>query len=299
MSSVKRFLSALGLLVLTLAALPVTAAHAEELEPVRRVSCPSPAEVNALTDTFSGALLNRLVATPTTCQYWSPGGAPEGTPSFTFVFLDDAATPAEAEEDIRRGWPENYPYPFQPQPLPALGTGAFYWADASPQMVYWQFQPGVVARIFGLADDVNGIVRTARAFRPMMEVYTVPGERTVNGRDWRTTCENYSATVRCRTDIVATTVKRTTNGYQVVNDWTFNSLTYRWSPRSLWAGNPLGHDANWTATDGRSWRTECDTPATGTGACRSYVWATVVSAQGGSFRQYNTWVFNNQVLFSD
>lgn len=295
-----RILSVVGMLALALTTLPLPAAQADELPGVRRVSCPSPATVNALTDSFDSAPLGKLAATPTTCDYWSAGGGAGDTPVLRFRFLDPATTtPAEAQQDIADEWPPGYPHSFQPQPLPALGTGAFYWADASPQMVYWQFQPGVVAQLFGLADDPAGIVATANAFRPMMEVYTVPGERTKNGRQWRTTCEEYSATVRCRTDIVATTVKLTPDGYRVVNDWTFNSLTYRWSPRSLWTGNPLGSNANWTATDGRKWRTECDTPTTGTGACRSYILATVVSAAGGTFRQYDTWVFNNQVLFSD
>lgn len=298
MNARSKVLAVVGFLALTPSLLPAPA-HAEELAPVRRVSCPTPAELNELNDTFSGEQLQRLSASPTSCTYWGAPKEMNDHPLLTFEFSHTASTPGEAEDAIREDWPENYPYPFQPQPLPALGEGAFFWADASPQFVYWQFQPGVVAELFGLADDAAGITRTAQAFRPMMEVYTVPGERTVNGRDWRTVCENYSVTVRCRTDIVATTVKRTPSGYQVVNDWTFNSLTYRWSQRSVWSGNPLGHSGSWTAADGRQWRTECDTSTTGKGACRSYLRATVVSAAGGSFKQYETWLFNNQVLFTN
>ena len=143
------------------------------------------------------------------------------------------------------------------------------------------------------------LVAAAKLFRPMMEVYTIPGERTVNGRQWRTTCEPYSATVRCRTEIFATMIKKTATGFQTVNDWAFNSLTYRWAPRALWVGNPLGTNRTWTSAEGRQWRTECDSPNTGAGACRSYIMTTVYQYKAGKYVQNDQWVFNNQVLFSD
>ncbi|NHB83757.1 hypothetical protein G7085_00995 [Tessaracoccus sp. HDW20] len=46
------------------------------------------------------------------------------------------------------------------------------------------------------------------------------------------------------------------------------------------------------------WRTECDTPTTGMGGCRTYVKASVVVASGGGYRTEMRWVFNNLVLFS-
>ena len=82
--------------------------------------------------------------------------------------------------------------------------------------------------------------------------------------------------------------------------WAFNSLTYRWAPKKLWGDNPLANTDLWVAPDGkRRWRTECGTPATGRGACRTYVMATVYSQVDGRYRQDYKWVFNNQVLFSE
>lgn len=109
-------------------------------------------------------------------------------------------------------------------------------------------------------------------------VYDEEGYLEVNGRYWHTTCESYSQTERCRTEI------RTAGG------WAFNNLTYLPSPRSLWANNPLGgygkvgNKSNWTS-GGRQWRVECDTAATGRGGCRSYI------------KIGNQWVFNNIVRF--
>ena len=39
------------------------------------------------------------------------------------------------------------------------------------------------------------------------DVYDTPGFHRVGGRTWQTTCEPYSQTLRCRTDIWATTVE--------------------------------------------------------------------------------------------
>lgn len=133
--------------------------------------------------------------------------------------------------------------------------------------------------------------------------YTVPGTHTFNGRQWNTTCEDYSQTTRCRTDIWATTVLKTASGFQVKQGWSFNNLTYLpYMSREQWKDNPLGHAIRWTAADGRQWATECDTAATGRGACRSYTLTTVYSAKpkaggGYAFTQSQQWVFNNIVLF--
>ena len=132
--------------------------------------------------------------------------------------------------------------------------------------------------------------------------YTVPGKHLHNGRQWLTSCEPYSQTERCRTEIFASVVVQVGGQYQVRQGWVFNNLTYLPSHRSLWRTNPLGKKAEWTAADGRRWRTECDTVATGKGGCRSYATVTVVAAtakpEGGyTYTQRNDWVFNNIVLF--
>ena len=71
----------------------------------------------------------------------------------------------------------------------------------------------------------------------------------------------------------------------------------------MWKGNPLGATGEWTAEDGRKWRTECDTAATGSNGCRSYTWATSISAKarpsgGYDFVTTNDWMFNNIVRFT-
>lgn len=73
-----------------------------------------------------------------------------------------------------------------------------------------------------------------------VDVYVTPGTHNVNGRQWRTTCEKYSATDRCRTEIWATViVKKDGGGYAVTNGWQFNNLTYAASDYTLWIENPL------------------------------------------------------------
>ncbi|MFD0865179.1 lamin tail domain-containing protein [Tessaracoccus lubricantis] len=140
-----------------------------------------------------------------------------------------------------------------------------------------------------------GFVRTAP--------YTKPGvHRNLGGRDWNTTCEPYSQTERCRTEIWATVVKVVDGQFVRTTGWAFNNLTYLpLMKREAWAGNPLGAAGEFTS-GGRQWRTECDTAATGRGACRSYTMTTVYSATpkadgGYAFGQRNQWVFNNLVLF--
>lgn len=79
-------------------------------------------------------------------------------------------------------------------------------------------------------------------------------------------------------------------------------MTSRAFELQCWKNNPLGKAGTWTANDGRQWRTECDTAATGRNACRSYTMTTAYSATpkaGGGYRfsQSRQWVFNNIVLF--
>lgn len=141
------------------------------------------------------------------------------------------------------------------------------------------------------------------------DLYTTEGLHHVNGRDWRTHCESYSATRRCWTEIIATTVTYADGRYTSTTDWTFNNLTYAASPRSLWTDNPLGAHGRvggveeWTGDDGRQWRTECDTDATGGNGCRSYAMSKVAEAYQTpagttAYRNVTKWVFNNMVRFT-
>ncbi len=131
------------------------------------------------------------------------------------------------------------------------------------------------------------------------DVYATPGVHLVSGRYWQTTCANYSGSViRCTTNIYATKVSNVGGRWYKQNDWVFNNLSYLPSPRAQWANNPLGTKGEWTAVDGRKWRTECDTPLTGMGACRNFIGATVASEKGGVVTQTTGEVFNSMVRFS-
>lgn len=135
-----------------------------------------------------------------------------------------------------------------------------------------------------------------------VDIYTTPGYHKVNGREWITSCEPYSVTERCTTWIYGTQVDYINGKFVKRNGWTFNNLTYKPSPRSVWKGNPLGFTNSWTSTDGRKWMTECDTPRTGRNGCRSYIESKVVQASKKSDGTYSyalvtKFVFNNIVLF--
>lgn len=145
---------------------------------------------------------------------------------------------------------------------------------------------------------------TTGATPGQVDVYVTPGFHNVNGRTWYTTCEPYSQTWRCRTELWATSVVRSGGTFVSRTGWAFNNLTYLpMLTRQQWAGNPLGATGEWVSADGRAWRTECDTAATGRGGCRSYIKTDLISAVRGaggalSYRQTNDWVFNNIVRFS-
>lgn len=290
-----------ALIAAALLAVPMQSAAADDLAPVRRVACPSVDEVRRFEPTVT-----IRTATVTQCRYFDSAATP--IPKVAFTIDQGAATPEQAKANfIARIEATGYPiYLLGIAPLPALGSGAWMWADQTPITAIWQLSPGVVGNVQGtIRQTPTSIVALAKLFRPMMEVYTIEGTRTVNGRQWRTSCEGYSATARCRTEIWATVISRTPAGsFQRTDGWAFNSLTYRWSERSLWSSNPLaaygrvGGTTTWTSIEGRQWRTECDTASTGRGACRSYLYATVYSAVNGGFETRNTWVFNNQVLFN-
>lgn len=130
------------------------------------------------------------------------------------------------------------------------------------------------------------------------DLYLTPGFHKVNGRQWMTVCEPYSQTTRCHTFIWATQVHRVGAQYVQVNGWVFNTLTYAPSPRALWANNPLGFTNEWTAADGRQWRTECDTLVSGRNGCRSYAKASVIESTPSGYRTVTKWVVNNLVRFS-
>lgn len=135
------------------------------------------------------------------------------------------------------------------------------------------------------------------------DVYSTPGFHRSNGRNWMTACEPYSQTTRCWTYIWATQMQLQNDQYVRVNGWVFNNLTYLPElARSAWEGNPLGSAGEWTADDGRSWRTECDTPVTGGNGCRNYVEARVVTAERERdtwrYAVIDKWVMNSIVRFS-
>ena len=137
----------------------------------------------------------------------------------------------------------------------------------------------------------------------VQDVYNTPGYHNVNGRRWLTTCEKYSKTTRCRTSIWATTVAQVDGRFVNTNGWVFNNLTYLpGMTRAQWAGNPLGHNGSWIGSDGRKWRTECDTAATGRNGCRTFITASVISGTQGAdgkftYRWVTKEILNNMVRF--
>lgn len=135
-------------------------------------------------------------------------------------------------------------------------------------------------------------------------IYETPGFHQSGGRWWYTECEPYSQTLRCRTDIWSTQTRLVGGAFASETGWHFNNLTYLpFMKRAQWAGNPLGRTGEWT-TQGRRWRTECDTATSGRNGCRSYVWTNYVAAVktptgAWDYRPVAGWVFNNIVKFSD
>ncbi|SHI79196.1 Cell wall-associated hydrolase, NlpC family [Tessaracoccus bendigoensis DSM 12906] len=150
-----------------------------------------------------------------------------------------------------------------------------------------------------LLGGLVGIVPAGEAHANATNVYSQPGDHLVNGRYWKTSCEMYTTKiVRCTTKIWGEKISKVGGSYVTSKGWVFNNLTYLPSARSSWASNPLGKTGSWTAKDGRKWRTECDTAATGKHGCRSYALTTVVSGSNGRYSQSAKWVFNNMVNFT-
>lgn len=168
---------------------------------------------------------------------------------------------------------------------------------------------GVIGKGYGTArsTQVPEMVKCGTTTVPAT-VYNSPGDRVVNGRKWRTTCEAYSTTTRCRANIWAKTVSQVNGRFVVSEGYAFNNLTYLPSPRSQWKNNPLGAygkvngKETWTA-GGRTWRTECDTNLTGRGGCRSFAEASVIETitrpgQPTQYRWTTKEIFNSMVQFS-
>ncbi|TRY18722.1 L,D-transpeptidase family protein [Tessaracoccus rhinocerotis] len=154
----------------------------------------------------------------------------------------------------------------------------------------------LVAVLLGVLLAVGMLPRPAAADTGW--VYTTPGEHTVGGRQWRTWCEEYTSTIhRCQSEIWATQIiEHPGSGYEVVNGWAFNNLTYLPIPESAWGDNPLASTGDFTS-NGRQWRTSCKDEWTGPNGCRSFIRATVVAASGGRYVKQDRWIFNNLVQF--
>ncbi len=157
----------------------------------------------------------------------------------------------------------------------------------------------VLAALVVAASSAMGGTLPAKA---EVNPYITEGTFVVNGREWRTVCEPYSQTTRCRTEIKATQVAEVNGRFVSKTGWFFNNLTYLPSARSLWKNNKLGYTNDWVDAAGRKWSTSCDTPTTGRNGCRTYAEAKVVEAkQVNGVWQYQ-WVtksvFNNIVQFT-
>ncbi|MDO5735300.1 MAG: hypothetical protein Q4P15_02375 [Propionibacteriaceae bacterium] len=131
-------------------------------------------------------------------------------------------------------------------------------------------------------------------------LYVTPGQHTVNGRQWRTACEKYSQSQRCRTDIWGTQVTQNGGRFIKSNGWVFNNLTYLPMPSPGWGANPLARTGSWRGADGRKWRTECGTAQTGSGGCRTWIESSMIRAKRNAHGSYSyEWatqeVLNNMV----
>lgn len=127
-------------------------------------------------------------------------------------------------------------------------------------------------------------------------VYWLPGTRTVNGRQWQTTCETYSTGARCFTKIWASQYVPSGTTYVVKTGWTNNSVNYFDYDSPAWAGNVYTTPGT-QIVNGRTWRTTCTPNVTvGSRTCRTEIWASLVSRtrlSNGSYRyfSYLGWTF--------
>lgn len=163
------------------------------------------------------------------------------------------------------------------------------------------YRVGAEVAVHGYDGEVaavyNAVLETPIAFN----LYTTPGEHTVNGRQWRTSCEKYSQTQRCRTEIIATQVVRVDGRWAQRTGWVFNNLTYLpMSTRHSWGANRLANTTEWSDDAGRQWRTDCDPRTVGYNTCRTYITAHVTQAHplrggGWTYETSKQWVFNNML----
>lgn len=183
-------------------------------------------------------------------------------------------------------------------PVRDVGAGTYqsvrwYRGDelflAGPERTYRLQAEDVGHKVRAVVKVSNGHASGSYAYETAedvaLSVYTTPGSHNVNGRWWRTECEQYSQTIRCRAEVVATQVVKVNGRWAQRTGYVFNNLTYLPLASGTWGKNPLARDGEWIDAAGRQWRTECDTPATGRGACRTYIRS---NAQ-------EKWVFNNLV----
>ncbi|MEO8555939.1 MAG: SpoIID/LytB domain-containing protein [Actinomycetota bacterium] len=127
-------------------------------------------------------------------------------------------------------------------------------------------------------------------------VYWQPGTRTVNGRQWQTTCETYSTGARCFTKIWATQYVRSGTTYIAKIGWVHNSVNYFDYDGPAWVGNVYTTPGT-RVVNGRTWRTACSPNVTvGSRTCRTEIWASLVSRtrlSNGTYRYftYQGWSF--------
>ena len=137
-----------------------------------------------------------------------------------------------------------------------------------------RFLPLLIAVLLGFVGAVVSVPEQAAAEEG--HPYTTPGDRVYDGRKWRTTCEEYSTTVkRCRAEIFATQVRVVNGNYTFVNEYVFNNLTYLPSNRNNWKGNQLAETGQFIK-DERVWQTSCFDSWTGKNGCRSFISASVI-----------------------
>ena len=176
-------------------------------------------------------------------------------------------------------------------------------AIADAEHALWSGDPLLALDLLAEAAGVDPVDPLPTPEPPVLRApYEVPGFHYLNGRWWHTWCEGYSQTERCRTSIWATVIHQVDGRFIVRTGWAFNNLTYLpYMTRAQWRDNPLANTGEWTASDGRRWRTECDTAATGRNGCRSYSWVNYIerTKAGGtwSYRWTSGWVVNNIVRF--
>lgn len=141
--------------------------------------------------------------------------------------------------------------------------------SASPVQQAVRRWAACIAALLGLV-----VVPVLSAPSASADLYDDPGVAYSSNRYWMTWCETYSSTI-----------KRCWNETNAISTWSFNSLTYVGGTKAQWGTNPLANPGTWTS-NGKQWKTECNTPTTGANGCRSYIW------------NGTAWVFNNMVRFN-